>query len=260
MAEKLALIDKDLLIRLLSRNIPPAPPPNPVLKQMDRIDEQLQSTLEQDTPERIKSQKINELLLKHDTFHKQYDNQFGMVQSVPPATAPLTDPWRIKTVVTAPLRNKKITEGLLDHIKSSNRMQWDDDGRVVVDGTTIPGTNILDLVHSVTRKRTKAPIPEGSDKFLKILNEINTPRELVPNLDFLKTKPFGITVPSIARHTRYKGQPNPVKKFIKKNSSDPGPGPEGGASLRGTSRGAARSPLLTPTIKRRSSRWQVINM
>ena len=218
MAEKLALIDKDLLLRLLSRESrgPPAPPPNPVLTHMDRIDQELQSTIDDSkTSGRLKTQKINELLSKHDTFHKQYDNQSGHSNQLGNVsnlgTPPSNDIWRDKTVVAAPPRTKKITEGLLDHIKSSNRMHWDNDGRLVIDGMSIPGTNILDLVHSMTRKRTKATIPVGSDQFLKVLNEINTPRELLPNVDFFKTKPFGVTVHSLAKHSRFKDRPNPVK-------------------------------------------------
>ena len=202
MAEKLALIDKDLLLRLLSRHSNPVPPPDPVLKQIERINDQLQTTLESsDTPDRLKSKKVNELLVKHDTFRKQYENQSGYTipQGPPPGTpqgtAPDVDHWVKKTVSAAPPRSKKITEALLDHIRSSNRMRWDSDGRLVIDGTTIQGTNILDLVHGVTRRRTKAAVPEGTADFLNTLDAINTPRELVPNIDFLKTaKPVPVPV------------------------------------------------------------------
>ena len=78
MAEKLALIDKDLLLRLLSRRIPASAPSDPVLEKMERIDDQLQSALtDTKTPERQKSDNINRLLTSHDAFHKQYDSKFG---------------------------------------------------------------------------------------------------------------------------------------------------------------------------------------
>ena len=184
MAEKLALIDKDLLLRLLSRRIPASAPSDPVLEKMERIDDQLQSALtDTKTPERQKSDNINRLLTSHDAFHKQYDSKFGVSPGGAGAAAAQSwaNHWKNKTLDAAPPTQKKMTENLMDHIQSSNRMAWDAQGRLVLDGVTVPNTNILDLVHSIVRKRKKIPIPTGGDKFFNALNEINTPRELLPN-------------------------------------------------------------------------------
>ena len=202
MAEKLALIDKDLLIRLLGRNNPTQPPPNPVLEQMGRINDQLQATLDDsNTPERLKSQKINRLLASHENFHKQYDSQFAVPPTAKAGAVRPTDDvvdkspdtpgdnWHIKTVSAAPPRQHKMTENLLDHIKSSKRMGWDRDGRLVIDGEIIPKTNIVDLIHSMIRRRKKIVMPTGGDKFFRVLNEINTPRELLPNAHHFNAPP-----------------------------------------------------------------------
>ena len=189
MAEKLALIDKDLLMRLISKNTPVLPPANPVLKEMSRIDDELESTLQNSkTPDRVKSRKLNQLLFKHDNFHKQYD-QPGAPTGQPPLPPPgptVPDPWEIKTVNAAPLKNKKLTESLMTHLKLSNKINWDSEGRLIIDGVTYPSTNILDLVHGVTRKRVKAKVPEGTSEFIRALASINTPQELAPNMEFLK--------------------------------------------------------------------------
>ena len=66
-------------------------------------------------------------------------------------------------------------------------MGWDASGRLVVDGVPVENTNVLDLVHSVTRPR-KVAAPAGAHIFLKTLAEINTPTELVPNAKFLRFK------------------------------------------------------------------------
>ena len=64
------------------------PPANPVLKEMSRIDDELESTLQNSkTPDRVKSRKLNQLLLKHDNFHKQYD-QPGAPTARPGDTGP----------------------------------------------------------------------------------------------------------------------------------------------------------------------------
>ena len=132
MAEKLALIDKDLLLRLLARTTNPAPPSNPVLKEMNHINEEIRTALDRDdVPDRIKTQKVNELLTKHDTFNRQFENQQPSLRNFPAPfqTDPLrggvdgetTDHWYTKTVTAAPPRNKRLTENLLDHIKTSKK-------------------------------------------------------------------------------------------------------------------------------------------
>ena len=78
MADKLALIDKDLLLRLLSKNVDtnPTPPANPILREMRHINDNISTTLEsEDAPAQIQTQKVNELLSKHDNFHQKFENQ-----------------------------------------------------------------------------------------------------------------------------------------------------------------------------------------
>ena len=74
MADKLALIDKDLLLRLLSKNGDNfAPPPNPILREMHHIGDDISTTLEsKDVPAQIQTQKVNELLSKHENFHQKF--------------------------------------------------------------------------------------------------------------------------------------------------------------------------------------------
>ena len=90
-----------------------------------------------------------------------------------------------KILNATPGRFQRTTKILLDHIKGSNKMNWDRAGRLVIDRAVVEGRNVLDLVHSVTRPR-KIATPAGADVFLKTLAEINTPTELVHNAKSLK--------------------------------------------------------------------------
>ena len=72
MAEKLALIDKDLLLKLLNKETNPLPPSNPILTEMKTINEELDTTLgNNDESDRIKTRKVNNLIAKHDIFKKK---------------------------------------------------------------------------------------------------------------------------------------------------------------------------------------------
>ena len=89
--------------------------------------------------------------------------------------------WHDRIVDAVPLRDKRTTDSLLNHIRSSELIKWDRDGRLVVDGVTYQDTKALDLVHALIRRRKNIPNPKGIDVFLKALTDINTPLELIPN-------------------------------------------------------------------------------
>ena len=68
-AKKLALIDPDLLIDLLSMNKSnPLPPANPTLKYMNRLDNKLMTVLnDKESNPNANVNKINAILTKYDT-------------------------------------------------------------------------------------------------------------------------------------------------------------------------------------------------
>ena len=111
------------------------------------------------------------------------------------------------------LRQKAIN--LLDHIKSTKNIQWDRDGRIVIDNVTLAGTNVLDLVHGATRQRKHQPTPSGARQFLEALDKSNTPNELLPNATALRKDQAegaqGINTPS----------PGPKKKRKRFRSTPP---------------------------------------
>merc|ERR1712121_336778 len=126
-------------------------------------------------PTQIKTQKVNELLSKHHNFHQKFENQqLSATTQNRPFGVSNGDVWFDKVLDATPGRFQRTTKSLLDHIKGSNKMGWDQSGRLVIDGAVVEGTNVLDLVHSVTRPR-KVAAPSGAVIFLKTLAEINTP-------------------------------------------------------------------------------------
>ena len=131
-----------------------------------------------------------------------------------PEQAYAQDRWYAKTVDAMPPSLRQKAAHLLDHIKSTENIQWDRDGRIVIDNVTLAGTNVLDLVHGATRQRKNQPTPSGARQFLEALDKSNTPKELVPNAAALrKDQPEdaqGISTPSPGpkqKRKRYKSSP-----------------------------------------------------
>ena len=72
MAEKLALVDKDSLLKFLNRETNPLPPSNPILTEMKTINEELETTLgNNNESDRIKTRKVNNLLHQTRNFSKK---------------------------------------------------------------------------------------------------------------------------------------------------------------------------------------------
>ena len=222
MAEKLALIDKDLLLRLLQKTTNPSPPSDPILNHMADIEDQLQSTLSQKLPARPKSQKLNDLIAEHDNFYQKYkqqtenhpDRMGGTPTTTPesPESQKGSKIWYDKVMQAANKTGGKITSLLLDHISASKKATWDEEGRLVVDGKPIEGSNIVDLIGSVTKRRKINEPPPGAKEFLSVLRMINTPNAVAPHIKHVQ-QAISSQRPTIP-------QLEPVRTSTPKKSSD----------------------------------------
>ena len=74
---------------------------------------------------------------------------------------------------------KLLIQKLKDH---SDVISWNDNGQLVLEGSIVPNSNIVDLVNDVMRKR-KGFNPEHSNTFAKALSKINVPEDYLRNLD-----------------------------------------------------------------------------
>ena len=74
-------------------------------------------------------------------------------------------------------RAQLLIQKLKDH---SDAISWNDNGQLALDGSTIPNSNIVDLVNDVMQKR-KGFNPEHSSTFAKALAKINVPEDYVRN-------------------------------------------------------------------------------
>ena len=76
-------------------------------------------------------------------------------------------------------RAKLLIQKLKDH---SDVISWNDNGQLVLEGSIVPNSNIVDLVNDVMRKR-KGFNPEDSNTFAKVLAKINVPEDYLRNPD-----------------------------------------------------------------------------
>ena len=74
---------------------------------------------------------------------------------------------------------KLLIQKLKDHL---HIISWNNNGQLVLEGSIVPNSNIVDLVNDVMRKR-KGFNPEHSNTFGKALAKINVPEDYVRNPD-----------------------------------------------------------------------------
>ena len=72
---------------------------------------------------------------------------------------------------------KLLIHKLKDH---SDVISWSDNGQLVLEGSMVPNSNIVDLVNDVMRKRNGFN-PEHSNTFAKALAKINVPEDYLRN-------------------------------------------------------------------------------
>lgn len=83
---------------------------------------------------------------------------------------------------SVPKSLKGKAELLLKKMKSSPEMTWNEKGELTFKGETVKGSNVVDLVNDVLRKR-KYFNPEGWETFGEALREANVPQDLIGHED-----------------------------------------------------------------------------
>ena len=202
---KMALVDP----RLLESLRPPPPPPTNTLDRVLRgLDGEMSSVLDRtDLDEGDKVKLYNQILLRYNTMANKrvkqptrvvVVNDDGTAAAAAAATTTTTRDGGTATAAAAEplaaigtdadivesvpktLKNKALR--LLKRLRNDPSSQWNDRGELIIEGSAISGSNMMDLVNDVLRKRKQSD-PVGWRPFAKHLKRINLPLELVGNVD-----------------------------------------------------------------------------
>lgn len=108
-------------------------------------------------------------------------SQMDQTQEAQPPRAQSLDHSDKEIVKSIPGRFRNQAEGLLQWIKKfPESITWNDKGEVSLEGKSMRGSSITDLVNDVVRSR-KGYSPIARDDFTKVLAQLNTPEEFVRN-------------------------------------------------------------------------------
>ena len=96
-------------------------------------------------------------------------------------TLKLERTWKKSIIQSLPVTYRNSGRVLLDFFKE-HCIGFDDRNQLVINGDTLPGTQITDLVHDLIRFRQSMDPPPGFYQLAETLAKLNVSRELIKNL------------------------------------------------------------------------------
>ena len=187
-ARKMALVDPRLLDTL--RSPPPPPPPTDTLgKKVQALDDEMMTILDRkDLDDRTKVTLCNQVLQRYNVLSDKHVKEpvrvvavnesgagAGVTEGAVGAPASGTE---ADVVATVPKTMQAKARRLMEHIKID--ISWTARGKLIHEGVPVAGSNVVDLVNDLLRKRKTNPT--GWQPFARQLRAMNLPMELVSNV------------------------------------------------------------------------------
>ena len=187
-ARKMALVDPRMLDTLRS----PPPPTDTLGKKVQALDDEMMTILDRkDLDDRTKVTLYNQVLQRYNVLSDKHVKEPVRVITVnesgvgagagaegavgAPAT---TNGIEADVVDTVPKTMQGKARRFMERLKRN--MSWTARGELIHDGVPVAGSNVVDLVNDLLRKRKTDPT--GWQPFARQLRAMNLPMELVGNV------------------------------------------------------------------------------
>ena len=195
----------------------PKPPVEPRVKVMDTLDKKMESKLEREdlsTDERLKlyDQSFTRYLNVHDDYRPR--PVVSKVSTSPPAVieTETKDAIEEEILESVPKTMKTKAELLVRKMKADPSISWSEKGELKYKGETVRGSNVVDLVNDVLRKR-KYFNPQGWETFGEALREANVPQDLIGHEDRWK---YITQTKRTPRSRKRQQSPSPIRPYSPK--------------------------------------------
>ena len=183
----------------------------PLTAQVQEIDSDMQDIMQrQDIPIDAQAKMYDQNLQRYLAYYDKQMNKplrVNVIKPMVPEKEEKTQGEQIEEkpddiLDSVPATMKSRTRQLIIKLKANKDIiGWNEQGQVVFKGSTIPGTNIVDLVNDSLRQR-KNFNSEGWELFSKALGHLNFPEGIIRNENRL----------GLVREYKTKGIPEEVPK------------------------------------------------
>ena len=152
--------------------------PTTTEKTLTGLDKEMQEILHSSVPDDVKIKQYPQALKMFVSYHENQANSAISKKKEEEPEPPRLTESDIMDFCAAESRHK--AKRLLEHIKRSTKLKYNNKGEVIFDDQPIAQSNIIDLVETTLKKRT-AEKPAGWAEFADFLKEISVPRKIVAN-------------------------------------------------------------------------------
>ena len=195
----------------------PKPPVEQRVKVMDTLDKKMESILEREdlsTDERLKlyDQSLTRYLNVHDDYRPR--PVVSKVSTSPTAVieTETKDAIEEEILESVPKTMKTKAELLVRKMKADPNIACSEKGELKYKGETVRGSNVVDLVNDVLRKR-KYFNPQGWETFGEALREANVPQDLIGHEDHWK---YITQTKRTPRSRKRQQSPSPIRPYSPK--------------------------------------------
>ena len=172
----------------------PKPPVQPLLRAMDNTNEDIRSLLSRnDLPMEQRMKLYQQSLRRYLNFYDQYEHRTPSVKPVTTIHKEEDMGNREKKnleqliIDSAPKQMQNKAKLLVEHFRDNPYLQWDDKGQIIIDGKTVDGSNIVDLVGDAMRsQKRKNYQPVGMTSFVQGVKQANIPSDWIRNESYVK--------------------------------------------------------------------------
>ena len=138
-------------------------------KSLSALDTEIANTLDSDEPDDVKVKRYLMTL-----------NRFKFHEEIPkPSTSPI-EKLESTVLQSVPQNQQYKAKRVLDLLKRSSEVDFNDQGEIIYRQSKVPDSNILDLIEDVTRTKSTEP-PVGWEALAESLKASKAPREVVSN-------------------------------------------------------------------------------
>ena len=193
------------------------PPVDQRVKAMDSLDQKMRSILErEDLPTDEQLKHYDQSLTRYMNVYDEYRPRAAVsrVSTSPSAVieTEIKDAIEEEILQSVPKTMKTKVELLVWKMKADPNIAWSDKGELTYRGETIRGSNVVDLVNDVLRKR-KYFNPQGWETFGEALREANVPQDLIGHEDRWR---YISQTKRTPRYRKRQQSPSPIRPYSPK--------------------------------------------
>ena len=178
---RMALVDPRLLDHISNQQTK-----QPIAKTLNALDDEMRRILDKPITTYEKVKQYNQVLMRYNDYEDKKNEPIQL--KVLPTDSTNRDidgsRWEREVIDSVPKSFKRRAQILMNRIKAAGGpLSWNTQGELINRGNVLTGSNIVDLVNDVLRKRKSRSAPAGWQQFSTGLRDSNIPQEAIGHPD-----------------------------------------------------------------------------